>query len=146
MFCSSKERMKFRCVRIKLLFFSFTFFIMFPTRCEQQAHTCLPYGIPVPTRTAICGCWGTTTTWRAGRSWPYGGNNQFLCIWSCWLGQSTGPPLSVLLMLPITCILFQYIMPLKFLFGNTASQIHINGRQFFKLNSECIYFDYWVGE
>ena len=35
--------------------FSLCFQYIMPA-CEQQAHTCLPYGIPVPTRTAICGC------------------------------------------------------------------------------------------
>jgi hypothetical protein len=56
MFCSSKERMRFRCVRIELLYFSFTIFIMLLTRSDQQTDTCLPYRMHVPTETEIYGC------------------------------------------------------------------------------------------
>ena len=113
MFCSSKEHMKFRCVRIVLLYFSFTFFIMLLTRSDQQTDTCLLYRMPVPTEQRSLDV----------RHYYNLESGTFMTIWweqsvSLHLQLLTrteyGPPPSVLLLLTITSsILFQYIRPLN---------------------------------
>ena len=55
-----------------------------------------------------------------------------------------GPPLSVLFLLPITCIHFQYIRCLYF--ERLQAKSTLMDKSPLKLNEECIYFENWVGE